>query len=176
MCPNCISTLVTFSIDGEILSTVNSSSLAQGIIRPHMPFFVSPNLSLSTTHALSIELQNSVNTVLNQSSFFFDYLLYEATPNSSISNSTGGTSWIFVDDTSPYLQYDDGWSKVSDVQPQIFGDGQDQNITDASFNSTLMRPTGAGSKVALDFTGGLKIYLVFLVLCEPFFWTQALQG
>lgn len=146
--PTYISTQVAFSIDGEVLSIVNTSSFVSNILRKHVPFFVSPSLPSSTTHTLSIEVQNSA-TVGKQSSFYFDYLVYEATPNSSIPEPTAGTSWIFVDDKSPYLQYDDGWSDVQNAQADI----DYQNITDASFNSTLTSPTRGGASVALNFSG-----------------------
>lgn len=86
-----------------------------------------------------------------------DYLIYEAIPNSTIPTPETQTSWVFIDDRSEYLIYGDGegqggtpgWS--ADVQGFPSKDGF--NITDATFNSTVMGPTTGLSTVSFNFTG-----------------------
>lgn len=117
----------------------------------HNLVFTSPSLSTSEMHTLGIEVLSS-ETSTNVSNFRFDYMIYDAPINSSISvsfTSSNVTNWIFLDDRSPYLVYtpDDGWGDVSDFP------ASDVNTPDdVVFNSTAMGPTTSGS-VSLNFTG-----------------------
>lgn len=78
-----------------------------------------------------------------------DYLIYEATVNSTISQSPTGnqTSFIFVDDTSPYLEYNQGgWEPNPAVHIDLLHNS-------GIFNASVTQPLSPNSTVSLDFTG-----------------------
>lgn len=88
----------------------------------------------------------------NISNIFFDYLIYNATVNSSMPSPSAQTSWLFVDDQSEWLEYSgdpNGW----DTTVVNFPGTQTFNLTDATFNSSVMGPTSRASTVSLNFTG-----------------------
>lgn len=153
------STNVSFGLDGNIISTsvITSSSDT----RRHIPFFVSPSMP-DSSHTLGVEVLTSAST-LTDSNFFIDYLIYEASENSTVS-TTEDTSWIFIDDHSPYLNYSDGWTG------NVLGFPQQGNfnLTDATFNSSVMGPTSSSSNVSLKFTGIISLLcngiIVFVIV------------
>jgi hypothetical protein len=147
------STNVSFSIDGNVIS--NSTFLVPPVTRRHVPFFVSPFLPSSSsglnTHTLEIDILTSA-AATNESNFLIDYLIYNATINSTIPTPEKQTSWVFVDDQSEYLQYSNrvnGWSQ----NVLGFQETPNFNLTDAAFNSSVTGPTSASSSVSLHFTG-----------------------
>lgn len=142
-------TTVSFSIDNTVLST--ASILSEQTVFHHVPLFTSSSLSSPTRHNISMEIL-SPNTATSVSNVFLDYLVYEATASSSIPNGTVQTSWVFVDDSSPYLEYDGGWD---DSVPNP----EDLNVTDAIFNSTISGPFSSSSTVSLNFTGASNVQL-----------------
>lgn len=162
---------VSFRIDGTLTSTryfpIQTSN------RLHVPAFESHNIPSSISapspnmHTLEVEILSSASG--NQSTFMVDYLIYEATTNSTISVGDGGKSWVFVDDRSPYIVYQDGSGASSSGTdgmavgwiPTVpgFTSTKSFNITDLAFNSTLMGPTNASSVVSLNFTGEGSVYI-----------------
>lgn len=146
-CANCVATSLSWSIDGITQPVINISDTDS--TRHHTPFLLASQL-VDGLHSLSVQVLTSVPNSSKQSNFFPDYFIYEATINSTIPNSDNQTSWIFVDDQSPYLDYGDfGWS--SDVP--AFSQSGSFNITDISFNSSLTFPTETSSLVMLNFSG-----------------------
>lgn len=81
--------------------------------------------------------------------FFIDYIIYEASANSTISGSDAKTSFIFVDDTSSYLEYSSDWTHTV----TNFPGNADFNLTDATYNSSVMAPTSPWATVSLEFFG-----------------------
>lgn len=145
------STDVSFSIDGTLIS--NNTYPVPSTTRRHIPFLVSPDLSFSSsnTHTLEIEVLSAASTT-NRSDFLIDYLIYNATVNSTIPSPEKQTSWVFVDDQSPYLNYSQGGNGWSGNVINFPGTS-DFNLTDAAFNSSVMGPTSSSSTVTLNFTG-----------------------
>lgn len=148
-CGTCLlNTSLSFSIDGTTYSNITVE--ATSVTRRHVPFFTSPSpLSGDDTHKLSMEVLTSAPET-NVSAFYFDYIIYEATLNSSIPSPTEQTSWIFVDDQSPYLEYNKGgWSRNILNAPFT----ANFNLTDVAFNSSVIGPMDSSSTVSLNFTG-----------------------
>lgn len=143
-------TNVSFSLDGNMIST--SIIAATSYTRRHIPFFVSPPMQ-DSSHTLEVEVLTSASTGTD-SNFFIDYLIYEASENSTVSDNTNETSWIFIDDQSSYLQYsEDGWTgDVLDFPQQA-----NFNLTDVTLNSSVMGPTSSSSTFSLNFTGILRL-------------------
>jgi hypothetical protein len=103
------------------------------------------------THTLGIEiLSSAIGT--NQTDFLIDYLIYDATVNSTVPTPEQQTTWVFVDDQSEYLQYSEGESGWSRNLPG-FPETPNFNLTDAAFNSSAIGPMSASSTVSLNFTG-----------------------
>lgn len=153
-------TNVLFSVDGALVTTRNFP--IQHSNRLHVPAFNATSLDPSSLHTLEVEILNSASG--NQSTFMLDYLIYEASVNSTIpTGHDGGTSWVFVDDRSPYLVYQDGsGASSSGVDGTAVGwvstvpgftSSDLFNLTDLAYNSSLMGPTSASSTVSLNFTG-----------------------
>ena len=137
--------------------------------RTHVPVFVSGPLSptsdstsLSNTHTLELEILSEA-TPANMSTFRVDYLIYEATVNSTLPPSETDSISIFIDDRSEYLVYSDGHGHSSSSSASGipgwstsvpgFRPTDSFNLTDISFNESLIGPTSASSTVSLNFTG-----------------------
>ncbi|EIM84160.1 uncharacterized protein STEHIDRAFT_159753 [Stereum hirsutum FP-91666 SS1] len=146
-------TNVTFSIDGNIIEENTYPYLENQ--RFHFPFFSYISTSFSV-HTLDIDIAIAGTSSTIFSDFLFDYIIYEASVNSSIPTTEDGTSWIFIDDSSPYLTPSDNWSRngaLPDFSTPLSG----ENITDATLNSTVLAPTASGATISLNFTGTSRI-------------------
>lgn len=142
--PGSVGSIISFSIDGTTIATTNTSQTPEG--HRHVPLFVSPSLSTNSTHNLTMEILAPNFGATNNSNVWIDYIIYEAVENSTVPTFTAQTSWIFVDDWSPYLEYgDDEWSGTI---PYFTS-----NMTDVAFNSSVTGPTNTSSTVSLNFTG-----------------------
>lgn len=144
-------TTVSFAVDGNVQASPTFSA-EEGLDHGRQLFASSP-LDRNTTHVLTVTIlaSNSFN-LTHPSDLFLDFLIYEATVNSTIPRSDAGnqTSWIFVDDTSPYLEYSDGgW-----VPNPVDYTGLLHNSS--VFNASITQPLGQNSTVSLNFTGALN--------------------
>lgn len=150
-------TNASFFIDGNAGYTTLLSSTSN--TNYHIKFFDSNStISGGFQHNLSMQTSTSANTK-NHSNLFLDYIIYEAVLNSTIHTSVERRSWIFIDDTSPSLQYSptSGWSTDGSEIPLQYN----LDMMDVSMNSSLTWPTGSSSIVSVNFTG---IYLLFLTI------------
>lgn len=118
--------------------------------RHHVPVFSASSLS-PTQHTLSIIVHASD---IAQPDFLLDYIIYEAVTNSPIveTDPNSKSSWVFIDDTSPYLLSPGGWTHALPNFPPV-GAPPDFNLTDASFNLSVISPTSPGATMSLDFSG-----------------------
>lgn len=116
----------------------------------HVPIFTSDRLSEGNhTLGISISPEHEDPSDIAGSSFQLDYLIYEATVNSTISNST--TSWVFVDDSNPFLAYSEGdWSTPGTT---VWVPSTSLTLDEVTLNRTLTASTAPGATVYLQFTG-----------------------
>ncbi|KAJ7115293.1 hypothetical protein C8R44DRAFT_928318 [Mycena epipterygia] len=94
----------------------------------HQLLFRSPTL-MEGSHTLVVTLTN-----ITSKDVFFDYLIYEASQNSTLDSS----SRLLVLNTSPYLAYSQGWSP---------------GIPAVSLNNSVAGAADLGATVAFNFTG-----------------------
>ncbi|KAJ6535337.1 hypothetical protein DFH09DRAFT_1404384 [Mycena vulgaris] len=97
-------------------------------------------LSIVTTrpHTLDITLTN-----ITSPDIFLDYLIYEASPNSTLDRGAR----LLVLDTSPYLAYSQGWSPgIVGLRPGLFESA-------VSLNNSVAGAADIGATVAFNFTG-----------------------
>lgn len=115
-------------------------------------FFSSRPLLGNVTHHLTMEISGSFD-LSHPSDVVLDFIIYEAAVNSTIPSSDTGsqTSWIFVDDQSPYLKYSqDGWQQ----NPAVY---MDLLHNSSIFNTTITQPLVQDSIVSLNFTGSSTV-------------------
>ncbi|KAJ7453846.1 hypothetical protein FB451DRAFT_1519302 [Mycena latifolia] len=132
--PN-VTTTLSFAIDGEF---VNSTAVqADGDEHFHHKLFGSPALQ-DGSHTLEITLTN-----VTSRDVFLDYLIYEASPNSSLNDGVR----LLVLNTSPYLAYSQGWS------PGLVGLRPGLIEPAISLNNSVEGAADLGATMALTFTG-----------------------
>lgn len=143
-----VHTNVSYSIDGQVAETGSYSPPSTS--RYHFPYFSYISSSFGT-HTLGIEITGTEASTTEISDFFVDYLIYEASVNSTIPTADDSASWVFIDDTSPYLNVSSDWSRtLPNFAPP---EGGNEGITDAVLNSTILSPTASGATISLNFTG-----------------------
>lgn len=139
-------TTVTFSIDGNVLAT--PTIYASQAPYQNQQFFSSQPLPSNTAHRLTMEISGSFS-LTHPSDVVLDFLIYEATANSTIpsSETASQTSWIFVDDTSPYLEYSrDSWQPNPASYIELLHNS-------SIVNASVTQPLSQNSTVSLNFTG-----------------------
>ncbi|KAJ6535371.1 hypothetical protein DFH09DRAFT_1284006 [Mycena vulgaris] len=133
--PNNTTTTFNFVIDHQF---VNSTVVqADRFEHFHEKMFSSPPLA-EGPHTLDITLTN-----ITSPDIFLDYLIYEASPNSTLD----GGGRLLVLDTSPYLAYSQGWS------PGIVGLRPGLLESVVSLNNSVEGAADMGATVAFNFTG-----------------------
>ncbi|KAJ7123936.1 hypothetical protein C8R43DRAFT_958839 [Mycena crocata] len=132
-------TTLTFVIDAGAF--VNSTViLTDGNEHFHRRFFASPSL-VDGSHTLDITL-----TAVNSRDVFLDYLIYEASPNSTV-----GTAQLLILNTNPFLTYSAGWSNgLTGLRPGLVQ-------TAVSLNNSVEGAAQLGATVAFNFTGSYSV-------------------
>lgn len=147
-------TPLNFSLDGTDSGSIQINNASTDLA--HYSVFNSTTLK-DESHTLELGIFDPTVAFNGTSgpafNFLFDYLIYEATINSTISNPQ--TSQIFIDDTSPYLTYSGDWE--SGVPTAALS--QTLTETDATINGTLMGATVSGATVSLSFIGSSPVYI-----------------
>ncbi|KAF8206837.1 hypothetical protein K438DRAFT_1756184 [Mycena galopus ATCC 62051] len=137
-----------FAIDGDVQIPVTIGT--DSAEHFHRKFFESQPLS-DGPHSLDITVIDT-----NSTDVLLDYLIYEASPNSTVEASAR----LLALNTSPYLAYSQGWS------PTITGLRSGLVETAISLNNTVEGAADLGATVALNFTGlGIEVRGV---LVQPF--------
>ncbi|KAJ6522354.1 hypothetical protein DFH09DRAFT_1047527 [Mycena vulgaris] len=148
--PNNTTTTFNFVIDHQF---VNSTVVQADRFEPfHEKMFSSPPLA-DGPHTLDITLTN-----ITSPDIFLDYLIYEASPNSTLNR--GGR--LLVLDTSPYLAYSQGWS------PGIVGLRPGLLESVVSLNNSVSGAADMGATVAFNFTVTCIAFEVRGLLVSPF--------
>lgn len=138
--PSGSDTTLGFSLDGIGQQSTDISADQEN--DQHRGVYNSSSLSVNN-HQLNI----SISFPGNDSVFYLDYLIYDASENSSITNPT--TSTIFIDDTSPYLQYSQaGWTLGHG--PSFGSVTSEEAVT---LNASIAQATTLGANVSLTFFG-----------------------
>lgn len=145
---NNVTTNVNFSIDSTVV--YSTTCVTNNQWQTHVPIFTSDRLS-EGNHTLGISISPEHKNASNiaGSSFQLDYLIYEATVNSTITNST--TSWVFVDDSNPFISYSvDDWSTPGTT---VWVPSTSLTLDAVTLNRTLTASTAPGATMYLEFTG-----------------------
>lgn len=144
---------LTFTVDGEgpAPNTISTNQPSN----QHVLAFDSEAVS-DEEHQLNM----SYTFTGSNANFYLDYLIYDASENSTISDS----SHIFIDDTSPYLQWSSsGWS--SSHIPTL----SESSPTSGTFNQSVAEATASGATVSLLFWGEFLVILpVYLYALTTF--------
>lgn len=128
-------TTLSFAVDGSFVSSIEIPT--DGNEHFHRRFFSSPTLQ-DGSHKLDIIL-----TDVTSKDVFLDYLIYEASPASTLTES----SRLLVLNTSPQLTYSQGWSThLSGLRSGLLE-------TAVSLNSSVEGAADVGATVAFNFTG-----------------------
>lgn len=134
-----------FAIDGDSSS---SSVLTPRLDSPSHHILVFSITSLEDTiHSVNLSISGNFT-----SSFFLDYIIIEATENSTISSPS--TSRIFIDNTSPYLSWSGDWT-VTTPTWMSFSDSFTQ--VDGTFNGSVTGAATPGAAVTLSFIGTSRL-------------------
>ncbi|KAJ7136877.1 hypothetical protein C8R44DRAFT_363587 [Mycena epipterygia] len=141
--PNSRSTTTTLSFaidDAFVNSTIIKSDAAAHF---HHLLFHSPTL-IAGPHTLVITLTN-----MTSSDVFLDYLIYEASQNSTLDSF----SRLLVLNTSPYLAYSQGWSS------NLGGLKSPLVESAVTLNNSVAGAADLGATVAFNFTGiGFEVH------------------
>lgn len=137
---NVDSTLFSFTIDGNQQETQEYP--VSFPTDQHVGIFNSTTLT-DEPHLLGISYAFDGTN----SNFWLDYILYEAADNSSISNTE--TARIFIDDTSPYLQY----SSSNWTPGHSHTMAESTSTRAATFNMTVAQSSGPNATASLTFYG-----------------------
>ncbi|KAJ7115172.1 hypothetical protein C8R44DRAFT_983990 [Mycena epipterygia] len=133
--PQNTTTTLSFAIDNAFVnSTIVKTDQFEHF---HKLLFRSPTL-MERSHTLVIKLTN-----ITSKDVFLDYLIYEASQNSTLDSS----SRLLILDTSPYLAYSQGWS------PGIVGLRPGLIEPAVSLNNSVAGAADLGPTVAFNFTG-----------------------
>lgn len=150
---------VTFTIDGG----VSSSS----ILTPrrdsshHISAFNVTSLE-DTTHSINMDISGQFASQL-----FLDYIVIEATENSTISHPS--TSRIFIDDTSPYLSWSGDWAVAT---PPWIAFNDSFTEVDGTFNGSVTGGATPGASMTLNFIGTSPFRYLFRSETSRFeYWT-----
>lgn len=100
------------------------------------------------SHTLVVTLTN-----ITSKDVFLDYLIYEASQNSTLDSS----SRLLVLNTSPYLAYSQGWS------PGIVGLRPGLIEPAVSLNNSVAGAADLGATVAFNFTGAYSSHHAYRV-------------
>ncbi|EIM83182.1 uncharacterized protein STEHIDRAFT_159779 [Stereum hirsutum FP-91666 SS1] len=146
---------VTFTIDGG----VSSSS----ILTPrrdsshHISAFNVTSLE-DTTHSINMDISGQFASQL-----FLDYIVIEATENSTISHPS--TSRIFIDDTSPYLSWSGDWAVAT---PPWIAFNDSFTEVDGTFNGSVTGGATPGASMTLNFIGtSVDVYGISIAISAP---------
>ncbi|KAJ7135722.1 hypothetical protein C8R44DRAFT_869433 [Mycena epipterygia] len=128
-------TTLSFAIDNAFVnSTIVKTDQFEHF---HQLLFHSPPL-MEGSHTLVVTLTN-----ITSKDVFLDYLIYEASQNSTLDSS----SRLLILNTSPYLAYSQGWS------PGIVGLRPGLIEPAVSLNNSVAGAADLGATVAFNFTG-----------------------
>lgn len=136
------STDIAYTLDDGAPTSQTVESGTPGVVLGHQNIFTIDSLT-SGNHTVEI----TVLTQTEDTNFEFDYFLVEAPANSSI--ETSPTSVLFIDDTSPYLNYSsqEDWTDTTSYLNSNWPQG---NVV---MNGSSMGVLTAGATVSFTFTG-----------------------
>ncbi|KAJ7453800.1 hypothetical protein FB451DRAFT_1100158 [Mycena latifolia] len=127
-------TTLSFAIDAKFSNSI--TIYADPFAHFHHKLFGSSTLD-DGPHTLEITLTN-----VTSSDVFLDYLIYEASPNTSLNDGVR----LLVLSTSPYLAYSQGWNPKISLKSGL-------TETAVSLNNSVEGAAELGATVALNFTG-----------------------
>lgn len=138
---------IAYTLDDSASTSHTIESGSPGVVLGHQNIFTIDSLT-GGNHTIEI----TILTQTDNTNFELDYFLVEAPSNSSI--ETSPTSVLFIDDTSPYLNYSSqaDWTNTT---PSL--DAPQVNLV---MNGSSTGTLAAGATVSFTFTGLFTDHLV----------------